>query len=109
MYASFSSSVLKKHLHMRGANRVPDTFDDFWMETSPHAWSKPLRDEVHRAGAGNISTCVEQTFMINSQGLGDRKHLHMRGANSVTLNVEASSKETSPHAWSKLTSRPSPA
>ena len=51
----------RKHLHMRGANFVVAMSDLLYLETSPHAWSKPSRKGSVGNYRGNISTCVEQT------------------------------------------------
>ena len=51
----------KKHLHMRGANRMKLDAQLIEMETSPHAWSKLLVPVAKQNLRRNISTCVEQT------------------------------------------------
>ena len=92
----------KKHLHMRGANRMKLDAQLIEMETSPHAWSKLpqlVRDEFHRR---NISTCVEQTLPRPLIRYLSWKHLHMRGANIDGILYGYRHDETSPHAWSKL-------
>ena len=98
---NLESLRLKKHLHMRGANL--DRIDRYVVdqETSPHAWSKHGDDPISCEFSGNISTCVEQTMVRTSVFLSERKHLHMRGANTFGNPIIIKVKETSPHAWSK--------
>ena len=52
---------LRKHLHMRGANRPMSYVSQPNTETSPHAWSKRHQRHGHSIDTRNISTCVEQT------------------------------------------------
>ena len=92
----------RKHLHMRGANFSEVLAPEDEKETSPHAWSKHPYMLCRTIGAGNISTCVEQTGGIALKTTTDKKHLHMRGANIATNPVQHRIQETSPHAWSKL-------
>ena len=36
-----AKALKEKHLHMRGANKTTVKASTLFMETSPHAWSKP--------------------------------------------------------------------
>ena len=80
--ATTTTFEAQKHLHMRGANPAALSSLVTSLETSPHAWSKPLFGVVELMQRGNISTCVEQTVLFHSEKQNHRKHLHMRGANS---------------------------
>ena len=90
-----------KHLHMRGANHVGALHPKMNAETSPHAWSKLIVQYYSGVKAGNISTCVEQTIEDFKTNPDRKKHLHMRGANSIRTKLDTIKRETSPHAWSK--------
>ena len=95
------SATLKKHLHMRGANRTRTVKHPLHLETSPHAWSKLFVPLCQVGIYRNISTCVEQTWSADRNSTPRRKHLHMRGANHVEHDDGVADLETSPHAWSK--------
>ena len=92
----------RKHLHMRGANLAKQPIRRLGGETSPHAWSKPSVMGMYPLVFRNISTCVEQTSSLSRTLPMSWKHLHMRGANSLSQLPSKISVETSPHAWSKL-------
>ena len=49
-------------------------------ETSPHAWNRQPGKESGCIMRGNISTCVEQTSVVDGADMDKEKHLHMRGA-----------------------------
>ena len=71
-------------------------------ETSPHAWSRPSLFVAKCLMDRNISTCVEQTAYRSPYQPPVRKHLHMRGADFLSLSSIVTVVETSPHAWSRL-------
>ena len=77
-------------------------------ETSSHAWSRPLEDVLVVMAYGNISTCVEQTPAGLSARAMREKHLHMRGADTSRVIGTSYERETSPHAWSRLSHIPRP-
>ena len=67
---------------MRGANVSVAGMFMCEMETSPHAWSKLVVVASLSIAIRNISTCVEQTYLVSCLNDAVKKHLHMRGANS---------------------------
>ena len=91
----------EKHLHMRGADTYDphDEFDE--EETSPHAWSRCRHDLVIQLFMRNISTCVEQIAIKELEAKDNKKHLHMRGADTGARYAGSIVRETSPHAWSR--------
>ena len=97
-----SSTSPRKHLHMRGANSGYVGFNSYFLETSPHAWSKLHLAVILCLLLRNISTCVEQTERHEHRYADKQKHLHMRGANPTMRWCASTCRETSPHAWSKL-------
>ena len=100
--ASYRPSCLRqKHLHMRGADFGQRDKSRCPIETSPHAWSRPKRQQVACHAARNISTCVEQTLKGALIATSWQKHLHMRGADPFQQVPNVKDQETSPHAWSR--------
>ena len=87
---------------MRGADLSSTTTVPEEKETSPHAWSRRHTAPARPASRRNISTCVEQTHGMIILPIESKKHLHMRGADQHQGGREGSSRETSPHAWSRL-------
>ena len=94
----------RKHLHMRGADMVLSDVHCSQIETSPHAWSRHVSYDTQAINARNISTCVEQTRPPTRVRAPAWKHLHMRGADLSGMVWLQSESETSPHAWSRLSS-----
>ena len=95
-------STGKKHLHMRGADSKYPNSRARMRETSPHAWSRLRVLRVYHLYPGNISTCVEQTYLRCEANTLTQKHLHMRGADRRCRQGRRHPSETSPHAWSRL-------
>ena len=60
-----AEEAMRKHLHMRGANSPDHQSALDATETSPHAWSKPLVLRHVEIIRRNISTCVEQTRVVD--------------------------------------------
>ena len=96
-----SGRIGQKHLHMRGADGCRLAEEAGRVETSPHAWSRPLPAGCRDRHSRNISTCVEQTTSASSLRVGPWKHLHMRGADLRRSIDYSRVVETSPHAWSR--------
>ena len=72
---------------MREANAEDCSMGGRTQETSPHAWSKRKRVWDSQEGLRNISTCVEQTTDRWSTCFPYKKHLHMRGANTIDFGL----------------------
>ena len=96
-----SSIFLRKHLHMRGENWLRPVKTSLNLETSPHAWRKPMGLKPTGTMMGNISTCVEKTEKHKVLRRILKKHLHMRGENILRSGRRIFFLETSPHAWRK--------
>ena len=73
----------------------------FCVETSPRAWRKLHFCERRLIRYGNISTCVEKTYMCWISETENQKHLHVRGENSFCNKPSRFEGETSPRAWRK--------
>ena len=111
----------EKHLHIRGENRMSLTGVNGSVETPPHTWRKFLHKITPRGDRRNTSTYVEKIGCVDSDKVGIRKHLHIRGENDRALFSEANQRkhlhirgenrfyigirrlimETPPHTWRK--------
>ena len=94
----------QKHLHVRGAYDREVSLGHGRVETSPRAWSIQSLLYSRHLYIGNISTCVEHTFLSLLLLITVEKHLHVRGAYLQVLPMHFLQKETSPRAWSILPS-----
>ena len=56
---------------MRGENLALLEIVPTVAETSPHAWRKRTDTVVRTAEGGNISTCVEKTYNVEIEEVGD--------------------------------------
>ena len=95
----------QKHLHIRGENIQGILRKSPHVETSPHTWRKLYKALSQTEIRGNISTCVEKTYVHRTYTQSSRKHLHMRGENPEFVSDNRVIVETSPHAWRKLLRR----
>ena len=86
---------------MRGADASTPLEPKEARETSPHAWSRHGELGQYAGHGRNISTCVEQTEAKDAKRPAVEKHLHMRGADMLSVYARARASETSPHAWSR--------
>ena len=79
--ATAGKDEFRKHLHIRGADRIKHVVPLQSLETPPHTWSRLA------------VLCLRPRF--------DRKHLHIRGADRYALGGTAAQLETPPHTWSR--------
>ena len=91
----------RKHLHIRGENRITCLSVPLKTETPPHTWRKCTDKREIRVCLRNTSTYVEKIESSESSPLISRKHLHIRGENKCGEGLLNKSPETPPHTWRK--------
>ena len=91
-----------KHLHIRGENSKQSMRFTSVLETPPHTWRKFIDLDRIDNLSRNTSTYVEKIASRNRAKHKSRKHLHIRGENSLTSARLLLLSETPPHTWRKF-------
>ena len=100
-YRTFVLSMNEKHLRLRGENRLLLTRSSIKLETPPLARRKLVLTFDDTAKKGNTSACAEKTRREPLSYTHKRKHLRLRGENSLKAMQRSSAPETPPLARRK--------
>ena len=95
-------SMLGKHLHGRGEDRIFDKLMFVIWETPPRTWRRLRACQHRRVFDGNTSTDVEKTSRSGRESTRSRKHLHGRGEDGGKAIFGSSIGETPPRTWRRL-------
>ena len=72
------------------------------MGSPPHTWRKRVLDGSASCGIRITSTYVEKTMESHTILRSCRDHLHIRGENNSTNQLELLKRGSPPHTWRKL-------
>ena len=95
-------SMLGKHLHGRGEDRIFDKLMFVIWETPPRTWRRRFLQILIPEPLGNTSTDVEKTESVPASTCIRWKHLHGRGEDRWQTWSTYASVETPPRTWRRL-------